>query len=86
MNDSGLVVLDAVLAALGWLGAGLAALLALALSGRPRPGERWLAAGLGVAAAAAALVTASHTDLAAPWLEVAEVAATLAAGPKKKKT
>lgn len=81
VNDFGWVALDAVLAVLGWLGAGLATLLALGLAGRRKPGERWLATGLAVAAAAMALITVSHTQLAAPWLEVAEVAVTLGAGP-----
>lgn len=78
----GRLALDAVLAVLGWIGSGLAALLAAALLGRRGDaGERWLGLGMAVAAAAGALVTLSHAGVRASWLEGAEVAVTLLAGP-----
>jgi AraC-like DNA-binding protein len=78
----GRLALDAVLAVLGWIGTGLAALLAAALlARRGDAGERWLGLGMAVAAAAGALVTASHAGVRASWLEGAEVAVTLLAGP-----
>lgn len=81
MNEGG-SALAAALAALGWLGAGLAALLAAALLGRRGDAaERRLGAGLAVAAAAGALVTASHAGFASLALERSEVAVTLLAGP-----
>lgn len=73
-------MLETALLALGWIGAGVAALLAAAVLLRGRE-EGWTGAGFAVAAVASGLVTASHTGLAGPALEAAEVVATLAAGP-----
>lgn len=74
-------VILVVLAALGWFGAGLAAVFATVLLTRRSLAERWLGAGFGAAALAGGLVTASHAGFDSPQLEAAEVAATLAAGP-----
>lgn len=77
------MAVEPLLLALGWLGAGLAALFAVALAARRGggEGERWLAAGFAVAAAAAGLITASHSGARSSAVEAAEVVATLAAGP-----
>jgi AraC-like DNA-binding protein len=70
-----------LLAALGWFGAGVAALFAAVLLARRSAAERGLGAGFAVAAIAAGLVTASHSGHASDWIETAEVTATLLAGP-----